>query len=120
MKRILLTVFLVLGFFCSSVVAAETDIHIEWAYNGNGDLAELGFRLYQKSLDESVRLVATFEGIDTRDGNSIIPVEPGRSFYALCAYNADRDGALSDWYPFEYIAAITPGMPAPTIIIKFN
>lgn len=103
--------------------AGEIDVHIEWSYNGPTETTE-GFRLYQKSPDSTEVIVADIVGGETRSWDGVLNAEVGRSIYYLTAYGT-LDGEYiespkSTGYPFEYIEPLTPGLPAPTVIIRFN
>ncbi len=115
------TIVLVIGFFAlKPAQAAEIDIHMDFAYNGVPELQTLGFKLYQTSPDGIETVVADISDPDVRTWDGVIQVEPGRSLYSLVAYSAVRESPKSVTYPFDYIEPATFGMPAPTIIIRFQ
>lgn len=120
-KRLLILSFLLplLLLLPLKAFAFEQSIHVEWAYNG-GDHDEIGFKLYKVSPDSIEEAVVTIKGADVRSWDGVITVEEGRSLYSLCAYSAELEGPRSPTYAMEYIHLETGGMPAPTVILKFN
>ncbi len=116
-----ITIVLLIGcFVLKDAQAAEINIHMEFAYNGVPELQTLGFKLYQTSPEGVETVVTDIADPDVRIWDGVVQVEPGRSLYALVAYSAELESPKSEAYPFEYIEPATFGMPAPTIIIKFQ
>ena len=121
-------IYIILAILCSLGMklahAAEVNVHLEWTYNGidieGRTLA--GFRMYQESPSGVVSAVAEIPEPTLRVWDGNIQVEEGRSMYSLVAY-IEEDGTESphsEKVPFEYMESSTPGLPAPTVIIRFN
>lgn len=119
MKKILL--FLpVLVLLAAVAQGATITMSVSWAYNGVNEGG--GFRMYAKQPGSDV-FEPLFEVADAtaREYTTEVEVVPGRTIYSLSAYDeAGVESPRSNGYPFEFIEPETPGLPAPTIIIKFN
>jgi hypothetical protein len=114
-------IFAIVGFFSVRTLFAGTvNIHVNFAYNGPDELNTLGFKLYQQYGEDDPVVIATIEGGDVRTWEGSIEVPVGRSFYTMTAYSAEQESPHSSPYSFEYIESETPGMPAPTVIFKFQ
>ncbi len=117
-----MTILCVLAFI-SKANAGTINIHMEWTHNGVDveGRTYTGFKLLRtnpESIDEDVEVI---DGADLRVWDGDIEVDEGRSTYYLVATTEQGiDSPRSVGYVFEYMEPQTPGMPAPTVIIKFN
>ena len=105
--------------FVKLAQAGEINIHMEWTYNGNIE-ETTGFKLYQENPAGEIVVVAVITGGDTRTWDGVFEAVPGRSFYYLTAYTPEIESPKSQAFPFEYMESQTPGLPPPTVIIRFN
>lgn len=111
-----ITVFLLVK-FC---FAGEVSLYVEWAYNGAPELQTKGFRIYQRTGEEEPKVIVDITDLNARKWSGKIDIPTGRSYFSMDAYTDDNQSDRSDECPFEYIEPETPGIPAPTVIFKFN
>jgi len=123
--KFLTSIFIILcvGLCVTTAYADTIDINMEWAFNGVSidGMTFNGFKLTRTNPAGVEEEVLVINGADERVFNGDIEVDEGRSTYNLVATTVEgHDSPKSEGYVFEYIKPNTPGIPAPTVIIRFN
>ena len=104
----------------TAVFADVATAVVTWAYNGTNDTG--GFYLYKQAPNSTEwEMIQDIPDVTTRSWTGDVTVDEGRQYFAFSAYDGEgNESNKTSPTPFEYMVPTTPGLPVPTVIIKFN
>ena len=116
MLKKLIGFIVILTFMCSGAFAENIHVEAEWAYNGMN--TEGGFKVQQSNPGTSIWFdVVDLPDVTIREHSWDMESKVGRTLFRIMAYSPDNT-TFSNEGAFEYIE--TPGMPSPTVLIRFH